>query len=116
MNGTRRASDVAFKRMTILGITFLPLIVYVFWPNFIRNGRGSPLNVCINNLRQLDAATQHWAIEHERKPGDAVGLSDVMSYINTNNRIVCPQGGKYTVGPTATNVPTCSIPHHKLPP
>jgi hypothetical protein len=70
---------------------------------------------CIINLRQLYGATRQWALDHKKKPEESVTMSDVMSYINTNNRIVCPLGGKYTVGPAVSNVPTCSIAGHALP-
>jgi len=34
--------------------------------------RTSPANACINNLRQIDAAKQEWALEHHATNGEIV--------------------------------------------
>ncbi len=74
----------------------------------------SPLNACINNLRQIDAAKQQWALENS-KTGSAVPTAqDLLPYLEDGLFPVCPSGGTYTIN--AVNVPpTCSIPGHVLP-
>ena len=70
---------------------------------------------CINNLRQIDAAKQQWAVDNN-KPVTAVPTrQDLRSYFNGGIFPVCPSGGTYTIG--AVNAPpACSIPGHVLPP
>jgi hypothetical protein len=72
----------------------------------------SQQNACINNLRQLDAAKNQWALEKVKKTGDAPTKEDLLPYLR--KWPTCPQGGTYTIGPVG-EAPTCSIPGHKLP-
>jgi len=67
---------------------------------------------CINNLRQINLAKEMWAADNNKKTGDAVTMSDIMSYLG-GRPMVCPQGGTYSIGKLGTN-PTCSIPGHVL--
>jgi hypothetical protein len=74
-------------------------------------------NICINNLRQIDAAKNQWALENKKTNGDAVTEDDIKPYIKLDadgNLPKCPAGGKYTIGKVGEN-PTCSIPGHELP-
>jgi len=74
-------------------------------------------NACINNLRQIDAAKNQWALENN-KPATAVPTEqDIAPYIklDANGNIpVCPSGGTYTINAVGIP-PTCSIPGHVLP-
>ena len=73
-------------------------------------------NACINNLRQIDAAKQQWALEKGKKVGDPVTEADIKPYIKLDangNLPKCPAGGKYTIGKVG-ETPTCSIPGHVL--
>jgi septal ring factor EnvC (AmiA/AmiB activator) len=74
-------------------------------------------NTCINNLRQIDAAKNQWALENG-KTADAVPTAqDIAPYIklDANGNIPgCPDGGTYTIGAIGVP-PTCSIPGHVLP-
>jgi hypothetical protein len=74
-------------------------------------------NACINNLRQIDAAENQWALENHKKTGDPVTEADIKPYIKLDangNLPKCPAGGKYTLGKLG-ETPTCSIPGHVLP-
>jgi len=70
-------------------------------------------NACINNLRQIDAAKQQWALENN-KPATAVPAEqDLLPYLVGNVFPVCPSGGIYTINAVGVP-PTCSIPGHVL--
>jgi hypothetical protein len=74
-------------------------------------------NACINNLRQIDAAKQEWALEKGKPNGTVVTEADIKPYIKLDpngNIPKCPSGGKYTIGKVG-ELPTCSIPGHALP-
>ena len=72
------------------------------------------LNACINNLRQIDAAKQQWALEND-KPANAIPTAqDLLSYLQGGIFPVCPSGGTYTINAVAVP-PTCSVPSHVLP-
>lgn len=77
----------------------------------------SARNQCINNLRQIYAAKQEWALENN-KTADAIPTAqDIAPYIKLDadgNIPGCPSGGTYTIGAVGVP-PTCSIPGHVLP-
>jgi hypothetical protein len=71
-------------------------------------------NKCVNNLRQIDAAKNQWALENN-KAADAIPTDqDLLPYFKDNTFPVCPSGGAYTIGAVGVP-PTCSIPGHALP-
>lgn len=71
------------------------------------------LNECINNLRQIDAAKQQWALEN-RKPVEAIPTAqDVAPYFRDQTLPVCPAAGKYALN-GLTNAPTCSVAGHAI--
>jgi hypothetical protein len=91
-------------------------------PNFIRAREFNP-GACINNLRQIDAAINEWALENGKTNGNPAIESEVKNYIKLNsagNIPVCPAGGTYTLRKVG-DVPqvTCSLstakPFHALP-
>jgi len=71
-------------------------------------------NACINNLRQIDAAKNQFALEKGKKNGDAITEADITPYIRGGVLPKCPSGGTYTIGKVG-ETPTCSIPGHVLP-
>jgi hypothetical protein len=71
-------------------------------------------NACINNLRQIDAAKNQWALEKGKTNGSAVVAADITPYLVGKRMPVCPAGGRYTIGKVGDK-PTCSIPGHALP-
>ena len=50
-------------------------------PNFIKARETAQRNACINNLRQIDAAKQQWALENGKKDGDVPTRSDLAPYL-----------------------------------
>lgn len=91
------------------------LLVVVAAPNFIRARTDIARNPCINILRNIDGATQSWALDNAKSTNDAPTWDDVRAYLSRDGKIPsCPQGGKYTLGRKGTP-PTCSYPGHRLP-
>jgi outer membrane lipoprotein-sorting protein len=74
----------------------------------------SQRNVCINNLRQIDAAKSEFALEKGKANGTVVTEDDITPYLKGGILPTCPSGGKYTIGKVG-ETPTCSIPGHALP-
>jgi hypothetical protein len=74
----------------------------------------SQRNLCINNLRQIDAAKNEFALEKGKANGAAVTEDDIKPYLTGGTMPVCPSGGTYTIGKVGDK-PTCSIPGHELP-
>lgn len=95
-------------------IIFIPMMMAIAIPNFVKARDTAMQNACINNLRQIDAAKQQWALENNKKAGDVPTDADLAPYLGDGKFPICPSGGTYTIG-AVSNAPTCSIPSHKLP-
>jgi hypothetical protein len=94
-------------------VFMIPLMMAIAIPNFVKARETAQMNACINNLRQIDAAKQEWALEKGKSPGDVPTVADLVPYLKDGKFPICPSGGTYTIG-AVSNAPTCSIPSHKL--
>ena len=72
-------------------------------------------NACINNLRQIDAAKQQWALGNAKTTDDVPKAQDLLPYLKDGIFPVCPDGGNYTINAVG-ELPICSIQGHVLPP
>ena len=72
-------------------------------------------NACINNLRQIDAAKQQWALEKNKTDTAVPVMRDLLPYLIGGAMPVCPGGGAYTIN-AVDSLPSCSITGHDLPP
>jgi hypothetical protein len=98
-------------------ILFIPLMLAIAIPNFVKARDTSMQNACINNLRQIDGAKNEWALENSKTNGTPVTAADIKPYLKLDargNLPKCPAGGTYTIGKVG-EPPTCSVPEHKLP-
>ncbi len=82
-------------------------------PNFVKAREASQRNACINNLRQLDAAKQQWALEKSEPKTAVPTKEDLLPYLR--HWPACPAGGTYNLGAVGDS-PTCSLPGHELLP
>ncbi|MGA9449875.1 MAG: hypothetical protein WBW41_00875 [Verrucomicrobiia bacterium] len=71
-------------------------------------------NACINNLRQIDAAKQQWALVNNKNDEAVPAAADLLPYLKGGVFPVCPGGGSYTINAVGLP-PTCSVPGHALP-
>ena len=72
-------------------------------------------NACINNLRMIDGAKQQWALEHNQKLDAVPAPEDLLPYLKDGVFPRCPSGGKYAIN-SVSEIPTCTIADHVLPP
>jgi len=121
-NRTSRNSGFTLVEIMIV-VAIIGLLAAIAIPNFVKARATSQANACINNLRQIDAAAQEFALERGKKTGDAITYPDDLTpYIklNANNSIPpCPAGGGYACA-NVGNAPTCNLtttvtPAHVLP-
>ncbi|MDR3456932.1 MAG: prepilin-type N-terminal cleavage/methylation domain-containing protein [Verrucomicrobiae bacterium] len=106
-------------------VAIIGLLAAIAIPNFVKARATSQANACINNLRQIDAAVNQFALEmHKTTGGTAPTLgTDLTPYVKLNSTGSipgCPANGTYTVGTIgATPQVSCSlstlVPAHTLP-
>jgi hypothetical protein len=90
------------------------LLAAIAIPNFEKARATSQENACINNLRQIQAAKQEWALEKGKAQTDVPTWDDLQPYLSGTVPLVCPAGGTYSIN-AVQDPPTCSIPGHVLP-
>jgi hypothetical protein len=96
-----------------MAIFFIPLMIAIAIPNFVKARDVAMHNMCVNNLRIIDAAKNQWALEHHKGANDTPTESDLLPYLKNNQFPQCPAGGVYTIGQDNT-LPTCSVTNHVL--
>ena len=92
-----------------LMVVMVPLYVAIAVPSFVKARDAAQMNVCVNNMRMIDAAKEQAAMQHGYRRGDTVPTEQVSEYLkNGLSGVSCPRGGSYTVKPVGED-PECSI-------
>ena len=102
-------------------VAIIGLLAAIAIPNFVKARQTSQCNACINNLRQIDAAANQFALEKGKTTGAAINYpTDLLPYIKLNSSASipqCPAGGTYADGIVGSN-PSCTlstlVPPHAL--
>ena len=124
MKQTKNNRSAGFTLVEIMiVVAIIGLLAAIAIPNFVKARATSQADACINNLRQIDAAANQFALESKLTTGAAINFpNDLTPYLkmNANSSIpACPAGGSYSDTAVGT-LPTCSLgntvsPGHFLP-
>ena len=100
-------------------VAIIGLLAAIAIPNFVKARTTAQTNACINNLRQIDAAIQQWALENNAGATTAVNATGITPYLgrgaNGNlSSVFCPAdtsktfATSYNISDVATK-PACKI-------
>ena len=95
-------------------VAIIGLLAAIAIPNFVKARETAQQNACINNLRQISAAKQQWALENNKTTGDTGPDSAAIGSYIRGGYPSCPASGIYTDNNIGTP-PVCTVTGHVLP-
>ncbi len=96
-------------------VAIIGLLAAIAIPNFVRARTTAQMNACINNLRQIDAAIQQWALENNAGSAAAVTAVNITAYLGRGASgsiasVYCPADTSKTFATSYTIVDTGTKP------
>jgi hypothetical protein len=102
------------KSVTLIACLCVVVVIATVVTRAVIRARNTRANLgCVSNLRNLDGATQQWAMENHKTTNVVPSWDAIRPYLRQTP--VCPNGGTYTLG-RFHEPPRCSIggPNHTM--
>jgi prepilin-type N-terminal cleavage/methylation domain-containing protein len=115
MKKNNRNSGFTLVEIMIV-VCIIGMLAAIAIPNFVRARQSSQTNACINNLRQIDAAKQTWALDKGQLQSATPTASVLAPYLGRGgtiggNNVCCPLTtgafGNYTIN-NLSLAPVCT--------
>jgi len=93
-------------------VLIIGIILGIATPQWVRARENSNSKSCIGNLRTIRDAKESFAMEQNKKNGDAVTITDLSPYIKASGSLNCPASGDSydgSINQVGEN-PTCPSP------
>jgi prepilin-type N-terminal cleavage/methylation domain-containing protein len=93
-------------------VLIIAILLAVAVPNFLKSREMSRATTCQANLRSMDTAKEHWAMENMKSstetPTSSELITEYMRARYEDQLPLCPSGGAYDLGDMTTR-PSCTI-------
>ncbi len=98
-------------------LLIMGLLMAMAFPSFYRARLVTRKAVCINNLRQIEAAISRWALDNSITTGASIDTqqeTEIYTYVR-GDVLQCPSGGAYNMGTVGVHPQaTCEVEDHAL--
>ncbi|HRZ87270.1 MAG TPA: type II secretion system protein [bacterium] len=88
-------------------VAIIGLLAAIAIPNLVKSRQVGRMNACLNNLRQIEYATEQASVELGTLGGQTPAAATVNSYIK-GGAPTCPGAGTYTY-PAVNGSASCSL-------
>ena len=89
-------------------VSIIGLLASIAFPGFAQARTGSRRNTCINNLRQIEAAKEQYALANNKGAETTPDPTDIVPYLRGSSMPICPGGGEYTIAAIGTRC-SCNL-------
>lgn len=97
----------------LMVVAVVGMLAAIAIPSFMKARSAAQTHVCINNLRQIDAAKKAIVLEKKYTDGTSIPDEEVSNSLkNGFGGLVCPRQGQYMTNPVGRD-PECTV-HGKL--
>lgn len=104
MRREMRIGRAAFTLVEILVVVaVVGLVAAMVAPSFIKARKQVQGRRALNDIRQMDAAISHWALENCKTDGDTVDTTAAAPFLKSRWPAVDPLGNGYVFGGVGTN-------------
>ncbi|MBU4375895.1 MAG: prepilin-type N-terminal cleavage/methylation domain-containing protein [Candidatus Omnitrophica bacterium] len=101
----------------MIAVIIIGVLASIALPNYYKTRIGTRKGICMNNLRQIEAAVDRWVFENDIDEGYSVtqGDEDEIYVYLKNGKPECPARGIYTISTIGTYPQiSCSVEGHVL--
>jgi prepilin-type N-terminal cleavage/methylation domain-containing protein len=74
-------------------VSLIGLLATIAVPSWLDARINAQKSACVNNLRQLDAAIQEYALENRKGAASPVIVTALVPYLRNGSDVICPAGG-----------------------
>lgn len=101
----------------MIAVVIIGVLASIALPNYYKTRMGTRKGICMNNLRQIEAAVDRWVFENDIDEGHMVTTGEeeeIYAYLK-NGRPACPARGDYTITAVGSYPQvTCNVEGHQL--
>jgi Tfp pilus assembly protein PilE len=89
-------------------VAIIGMLVMISYPAFIRARQAAQLTSCLDKLRQIHAAKAQYALENNKRSGEAVAQVDIEPYLKRPSVVfIEPTSGTFDIQPVGSD-PVCT--------